>query len=85
MDIAGLSKLTADTITLIVSILGFMVSKKLPLRASFLGLPSDRHSVTPLKSLRLRKNVLGYISLSSVLLWNLFLMLFTDRWIPGAY
>jgi hypothetical protein len=30
MDIAGLSKLTANTITLIISVLGFMVREKPP-------------------------------------------------------
>lgn len=40
MDIAGLSKLSADTITLIVGILGFLVSPLCGLEKLSLSIPS---------------------------------------------
>jgi hypothetical protein len=51
MDIAGLSKLSADTLVLIVSVLGFMVGPEYKFVTLILN-TCDRHLALPPKNLK---------------------------------
>ena len=62
MDIAGLSKLTAETLVLIVSVLGFVVSLMLAFLWMKFGMQPRRHLGLPRKNSKSQPIVLVFTS-----------------------